>query len=467
MRNKHIGTLKAVIIYTFGAFIVQGINYITIPLFANVLSTEDFGLFSSYENWVAIISIIIGLQTAASITNAYTDYGELNIKKYISSVSFIGWISFIIVCIIVFLFRSFFENLFELEFRDLLLGIIQCFFIYFLTMILDQYRVTNKPIAYLFYSLANTLIGLGIGLGLIYTHTVTGYSARVFGVVLAAITVGGIACITIYRQNKMIVKLEYIKYAILLCIPLIFHAFAGIILGKTDQMMLLKITSASEMGIYSYGNKLGHIIYVFYTAVNQVFIPWYYSKKREGKTEEITKLVAIYTTAFGLICIFVLMILPELIQFISPESYRGAINTTPFIVVAFYFNFLYTFPSNHEFYNKKTQYIAIGTMISGLLNVFLNVLFIPKWGGMGAALATCVSMISLFIIHLIVANIIVKNYEEPTMPFIVKGICIIISLVLYFVFIKVTIIRFTIGIVSLVMLIIYTIKKYTHIKSIL
>ena len=76
----------------------------------------------------------------------------------------------------------------------------------------------------------------------------------------------------------------------------------------------------------------------------------------------------------------------------------------PWIIFGCYFIFLYSFPVNYEFYVKKTNYIALGTSFSAVINLVLNYIFIPKYGSFGAALTTLASYFFLFVFHEIITR---------------------------------------------------------------
>lgn len=433
--------LNAAVIYTIGAFLIQGINFITLPIFAALMSPEDFGIYTSYENWTAIITVIIGLQTTASIANAYIDYTEDRISAYVSSISIIGWISLVFISSFTLILKQLLSEIFELGVTALFFGIIQCFFSYFLTLLMNEYRIINKPIQYLVFSCLNTSLTIMGGILFINIVPMNSYIGRISGTMIAACITGIVAMFIIYRKSKLTVNYNNVKYALILSLPLIFHAFAGIIMGKTDQMMLLKMTTASEMGIYSYGNKIGHVIYVLYTAINQAFVPWYYKKRSKNELPSLKKTISIYVNLFFVFTICILLILPEAIQLISPPTYYGAIYTAPLIIAAFYMNFLYAFPVNYEFYNKKTGYVAIGTIGSALINIILNIVLIPLFDGRGAAFATIISYVTLLFIHLFIVNKIIKEYEIKTSFFVIRIIFMSLAVMFYFVLLDMMFVR--------------------------
>ena len=81
--------------------------------------------------------------------------------------------------------------------------------------------------------------------------------------------------------------------------------------------------------------------------------------------------------------------------------------------VGYYFIFLYSFPVNYEFFNKKTKTIAVGTTSAAICNIVLNYFFIKLWGIQGAVIATAVSHGLQFGFHYVAA----KRISPGSFPF--------------------------------------------------
>ncbi|HEN2786738.1 TPA: oligosaccharide flippase family protein, partial [Streptococcus agalactiae] len=59
--------LQSGFIYTLGNLLVQGLAFITLPIYTRVISTEVYGQYSLYVAWMGIITLFIGLQTSGSL----------------------------------------------------------------------------------------------------------------------------------------------------------------------------------------------------------------------------------------------------------------------------------------------------------------------------------------------------------------------------------------------------------------
>lgn len=100
-----------------------------------------------------------------------------------------------------------------------------------------------------------------------------------------------------------------------------------------------------------------------------------------------------YRDIFTLVYAAVLFISTEIIRIMANESYCDGLTIIPFIFMEYYFNFMFTFETNTDYHYKKTKYISIGTTIAAIVNVILNLIFIPIYGYFAAAIPTVVSFL--------------------------------------------------------------------------
>ena len=62
--------------YTLGTLLIQGINFLTLPIYTRVISQEVFGQFSLYISWVNMFSLVAGLQISGSLPIAKIKYKD-------------------------------------------------------------------------------------------------------------------------------------------------------------------------------------------------------------------------------------------------------------------------------------------------------------------------------------------------------------------------------------------------------
>lgn len=402
-------------------FINQGIVFLSAPLFSRMMSTTDFGFFSSFVSLITIIQIIMTLNIYSSIYNAKIEYSKDDLRIYLKNIICFICIFGTVFIIILLTFANVIIKWFQLSFDALILACIYTL-LYCIYTTLNTYLIANKDdnkstiwastLTFIF-SVCNILFSLVFVSNMIENR----YLGRCYGMILAVIVALIISFPyfkTIFRYTKC--KISIIKNNILfglrISIPLIFHSLSAIILSKMDQLMLLNLISPSKSGIYSYGNNFSHIFSTICQSFNTVYLPWYMINKKNNENKIIIERSNLYIKfIFIIFCCFYLFI-PDILYFLSDSTYFSAIYSIQIVVIGMYFNYLYYFIVNFETYYKKTTYIALGTILSGISNIILNIILIPRYEDIGAAIATSASLILLFVFHAIIAKFFIKHEFE-------------------------------------------------------
>ena len=124
--KKLNSALSAGLGYTIGNILVKGINFIMLPVFSRIMSTEEFGVYNVFLSYDAILSIIIGMALHVSIKSANYKFPN-KINQYTSSISIIYIGNTIILLILNLIFGQVFSKILFLPERILYLLILYSF----------------------------------------------------------------------------------------------------------------------------------------------------------------------------------------------------------------------------------------------------------------------------------------------------------------------------------------------------
>ena len=75
---------KASLFYLIGNLFNKGFAFLTVPIFTRILSTSDYGIVTTYNSWIAILAMVMGMALHMGIRAAFIDYSE-KIDKFMSS----------------------------------------------------------------------------------------------------------------------------------------------------------------------------------------------------------------------------------------------------------------------------------------------------------------------------------------------------------------------------------------------
>lgn len=456
--------LKNGLYYVLGGILLQGINFFTLPIFTRLLSVEDFGMISIYNTWLNIVAIFICFQSNGSIGNAKITYDENEFEDYVLNILILSTVIFCFWLIVFVLCKNYLIKVINLSDNIIFIMLIHSFFYTIIilktTIYIFQQKASKKLCVSFVQIFFSTVLSLIL---MLYFYPNNKYIGRIYGMSIITTFLGLYFYIGILRKKCFKINFKYWKFCLLLTIPLVFHSISGMILGSSDRIMLEKFRNFEEVGLYSFIYDFGIIITMLFGAMNSAWGPWYYENLQQNNNKLIRKYAVNYLNFFTIVCVGFLMLAPEIIKIMGPEKYWSGLKVLPLIVLGCYFNFLYSFSVNYQFYLKKTKYIALGTTMAAIVNFILNLYFIPKYGWIGGALTTLVSYFCLFLFHEVIVRVKFKYKVLLKREYLFQITLNVIFSLMYYVFID----EFLIRVLILFFLgIIYSFYLYKKLKNV-
>ena len=220
-----------------------------------------------------------------------------------------------------------------------------------------------------------------------------------------------------FVRARNILKLRFVvnsnlKKHIKPILILFFSAVATQLCINADSIMLGFMKSDYEVGIYAASTKIYSIIRAVLISFVTVITPslsnlfgnnisMYYKKVNSYLKSFI---LFIFPVAVGLICVG-----GDLIFLLCGNEYMGSVSSLQFLAVALFISVLGSFIANTVLIiARREKIILFATCVGGAVNVLFNVLLIPRFSYVGAAIATLISELFILLIQAIVCNQIVK-----------------------------------------------------------
>lgn len=414
--------IKSSFIYTIGGLLIQGLSFITLPIYTRVISQEVFGQYSLYMSWVSLVTLVIGLQTVGSLNIAKVKYSD-DYDRYAAHALTVSSLFAAIVLIVVYFGRHLLADWLDFNETIILLLVLQGYFTY-VSSFLGQYFIQlQKATLNFLVSAFSALSSVALSLYFIFNWA-DDFMARIFGAFIPMSVMSLFTFWVIYSKGRTLFEQRYIRFILSVSLPLIFHHLGHQILNQMDRIMIGKMMTATDVAMYSFGYNLGMIISLVLMNLSAAWTPWFFEQRKSQNT-----LLPSYIHRYLAIAMFLtfgyLTIYPELTLVMGGDNYAESIGFIPVVIVSYFISFLYTFPVNIQFYHANTKMIPIGTLLAGGINILLNFFLIPLIGIYGAAVATVVSYIALLAFHHLISK---KRYAYTDVS--VKTYVILSSLVI-------------------------------------
>lgn len=384
--------VKAPIWYTICSVIQNGIGFFTMPIFTNLMTTQQYGLFTVYQSWMGILVIFttLNLQYGA-FNNAMIKYQEKR-EEFISSMQGLVLVLNAGFLLIYLIFHRQLNVLFGLSTVAMLVMFLEMALTPALGLWSGKKRFEYRYREVIGITLAMSFVNPVIGVAAVMMTEDKGVMKIVASAVVNAAFCFLIFVRNIWRGKKLYVK-EYWGYALSFNLPLIPYYLSQMIFNHSDRIMINSMVGTDKAAIYSVMYNCSMVITFAINAINNAFVPWTYERLGDKDYKSLGRVSNALSVFIGAILLMVMLVSPEIIDIMTPEEYYEGIWTMPPIICSLYFLFQSQLFINVEFFEEKKNYLVLGSVSGAVLNVILNYLLIPVFGYIVAGYTTLVAYI--------------------------------------------------------------------------
>ena len=421
----------------------------SIILFPKYLSTEQIGLIRQIISASTLLLPLTTFGVSATYLKFFPSYKEDNKLKneFLSIQFFLILTSFTITIVLLVLFSDNIKYLFTEKskiFFDYYYIVFSILFIMTISSLFEAYLRARYNII-----LSNFTNG-------VLNRFLTAISIVLLSLMIISfdwlikiqvpIYLTGLFIIIIYAYKKenfnINIKLSNIKNQLKEITNYSFFSilsgFANILVLNVDVLMVTAILGLSATGIYTTSFYIGLIIEIPRRAISQISIPLISENIKNNnlnKIEKNFKLVSLHQLIIGVFLYLLITlnldnifnIIPNSENFISGKNIVYIIGLSKLIIMTSGFS------SELIMMSKYYKFNVITITILAILSVILNYILIPKFGMIGAAYASLISILIFNIIKLIFIKIKIgiSPFSNKTISPIIIGI-IIFFIINYF-----------------------------------
>ena len=214
--------------------------------------------------------------------------------------------------------------------------------------------------------------------------------ARLFGAELALIVIYILFYIYLGYRNKFKINTKYWKAALLFNLPLIPHYLSTYLLGNSNKIMISALVDDKSAAYYSVAYTVAAVAMIVWNAANASLVPYTYENCAKKNYKAISNVTIPILVLFAVICVFVIMLAPEVVAIMATADYREAIYVIPPIVGGVFFQVQYFIYANVVYFCKKPKYVMFASITSVLVNFVLSYLLITNFGYLAAGYSTLI-----------------------------------------------------------------------------
>lgn len=254
--------------------------------------------------------------------------------------------------------------------------------------------------------------------------SVSAYNALQFALVILLLWLGGNAfhIVILYTISRLIyILISYVLFVktfseefkeidrkkmadmMKTILPFGVHAILGVAYLQLDTIFISYFWNSTQVGLYQSGMRMVVGSMVVYEVLTGAFYPLL-SKSSENDLQSFHKYAYAlqkYMTLLGLVISLPLLIYTEeIIPLLFGSTFAEAVFIIRLLSVVIFLRFFAAAYGVILTVSHEQSKRAMGVLVSVIINIMFNIYLVKNYGGIGAAVTSVVTHISLFIIYL-------------------------------------------------------------------
>ncbi len=428
--NRYKYLIKNVGIMTLSSFATKLLAFFLVPLYTNILSTVEYGIYDVLNITVAILYPILTVSIGDSVMRFTLDkqYNKEDVLRIgirylllgnLVVASFVGINYFFSVIPILKEYSIFFFLM---------------YFVQSASSIIIAYSRGSENIEKLsISSVISVLLTLGLnviflvvlklGLKGYFLANIIGPVAQCFYLIIATKAFKGLCGL----KNNIELERAMTQYSG----PLIANSIAWWVNNASDRYVVILFCGLGVNGIYSVASKIPSILNIIQTIFNQA---WTLSAVKDFDPEDkngfFKTTYSLYNCILILCCSLLICSDKLLSKVIYAKEFYQAWQYVPWLTIAIVFGSLSGYLGGFFSAVKNSKTFASSTIIGAVVNIILNLIFTPIIGAMGAAIATAVCYMVVWAIRLIQSSKYIRIQIKLGRDIVAYCILIIQSIVI-------------------------------------
>jgi O-antigen/teichoic acid export membrane protein len=405
-------TLKHSKNYFFADVATNALAVVSVPIFTRLLSEADYGMIALFQAYSGIMIALLSLNAYTAVSRYFYENKE-DFKQFVgTTLVFV----FLIFGSVALPFCVWYRHIGDVMGLPGLLPIFLIFICLFqiLRSIYIQILIPQKKSKEV--AIINTVKGyaaVAFGIVFVYLLKENKYLGRIWANLLVFSIFSVFFLLKLRKYTELSVNFNHIKYIAHFSFPLIPSTLSGTILSQFDRIMISSTLGLASAGLYSLGYNIGTILLIAVSAIQMAIIPDFYKFIRNNEYDRLDFLIKRIFSFITIAALGLVFFAKEIGMVLADKKFHPGLTVVPVIVIAYTFFAMYLVYGKYITYEKKTYYSSIVVLSSGMLNIVLNVLLIPRYGYIAAAYTT---LVSYFFLFLLTWGVVKKISEQRITP---------------------------------------------------
>jgi len=371
---------------------VLGVNFLLLPVYTRVLSTREYGAFALLLVCEAFLKPVFRWGLDHSYLRFYYDYHTDHDRQTLAGtiVLFLAAVNGALLAML--LATGAVVNGWLLGTGEFLpayqLLVINGFVGTFLFLPLSLLRIQERSALY-----ASLTFVRSFGTVVARLALVVALRMGVFGLVLADTVIAAVLLVALSGTFRAMVRIRFSRTMLVALLryglPRVPHGLFGQAMAMSDRFFLSMYLPLRDVGVYLIGNSIAAVVKFFPAAFGTAWMPFAFDSMRRADAPRLYARLATY--AFAVLVIVALAIAGlarHVVTLMVPPEFQDAATVVPLLTLGMAIQSLMGFLATSLNISKQTRPFPLIVAAGAVASVAGSVLLIPRYGMIGAAIAT-------------------------------------------------------------------------------
>ncbi len=388
--------LKRFISFSIGPGVSALIGFVSVPITTWLVAPEDFGKASMFTVFLMLTSLVLFLgmdQAFVREFHAAEDKRKILFHSAFVPLSF----SLLLCCVFLIFHKTITAALYgSSSLFTALITVIPVPFLVVERFNMLIVRMEEKGRLYSALQIFRRSVQVVFLIGIAYFHRnfLSVITAQAIAICLTAVF--SFVLVKNYWTFSPSLDKLLLRKLFRFGLPLVPAMILGWVLNAMDKVALRLWADFSEMGIYSAGFKVVSALLLFQAAFTTFWTPtayrWFETGENIKKFERVSSFLSFFLCLVG----GSIILFRHVIIRILASSYAPAAVVVPFLI---YYPVLYTLSETTVMgigFTRRTELGIWVSLVAAGTNLIGNWLLVPRFGALGASIATAVSYMAFF-----------------------------------------------------------------------
>ena len=368
--------LKDSAVYLLGELFAKALPFLLLPYLTRKLGAAGFGELSYYQTVLSLLALAFGLSQDGAITRYFYFYGKRNLPNVLRT----GGLYTLALTLLGLLF-AWWRQSWIVGFVVLTAGS--------QTLLGSQLawrQCQKRALPYVAIQISSSALSAVLTVLLLECTAYQPVAMRFAALCSVNFAVAAAAyCWANQKQPAHFTRrraLYSLRYILAFGLPLLLHHASGFVKGQLDRIIIYRMYSAAELGVYAAALQLAGILSIILMAVNKATVPYYYHAIEQKKltARRVRRWAWLGFCAAPLFAAAV-WCMPEswFVWFLGPQ-YIGAHHYIVLFTLGYALTIPYYLLVNYLFYFGKNSLISSISLLSAA--IYLLILFAVAQLGM-------------------------------------------------------------------------------------